>query len=379
MRATVMLIVLFFFCGISYGQKEKEESIISLFQLAIKSNPTQFVYDYKKEFSNLDSNLQIKVLDYLYTYNTDSILYMNINNLHQVLEIYYMSNYTQIRQRATNLLLETYRLTHGSTSLGWVWYKNARQSDFNDEAKKSIMRIIKCEPFSNMELDLLYKYELRLIKNSYSKDTLRIRKYRKKSSLSLNNLRDSVATVVAESNITNVKPSKYLDELGVFYLASWLYMDEVIPYIEKAMADDHPESKKYYKLPLARLGNKVYEIEFLDSMYKTNNFDYHIIGFLRNSNSLNAIIGSLKLIGKPKGKISAKNREGKWVEVEIEGDPYNCNYLRQLIYQNLIPDLPFNFDGLSLAMCEIPEEDIKNVINWLENNRSSIVLSLDYH
>jgi len=155
-------------------------------------------------------------------------------------------------------------------------------------------------------------------------------------------------------------------------------MYEAIPYIEKAMANDSPEMKKYYKLPLARLGNQKYEAELLDGMYK-NNFDYNIIGFLRTAKTLEAIIESLKKSGQATIKIPMQTREGRWVEAEVEQDSYNCIYLGQLIYKNLIPELPFKFDGLSLAMCEIPEAEINKVVEWLEQNRESIVLNRDYH
>lgn len=379
MKKIIISLTFVFFLNTVHSQQTKVDSVISLFQLAIKNNPIQFVDDYKTEFTKLDSNIQASVLNYLYTYNQEPLLYLNINKLHQALEVYYESNYAQIRIRTTNLILETYRLTQGTTSIGWVWYKKAKASDFNEDAKVKIMRIIKCEPFSKAELNLLYKYELNLLKKSYSNDTLRIREYRKKSNLPLNELRDSVAATIAEDNMKNLKPSKYLDGLGIYYLASWLYINEAIPYIEKAMAIDYQEMGKYYKLPLARLGNQKYEAELLDSMYKTNHFDYRVIGFLRTPNALNAIIESLKLKGRPKGKIPAQNKEGKWVEVEMEGEPYNCYYLRGLILSNLIPELPFKFDGLLLATCEIPEVDIEQVIKWLEQNRGSIVLNRDYH
>jgi hypothetical protein len=72
-------------------------------------------------------------------------------------------------------------------------------------------------------------------------------------------------------------------------------------------------------------------------------------------------------------------REGRWVEAEVEQDPYNCVYLRQLIYKNLIPELPFKFNDLSLSMCEISEAEINKVVEWLEQNRDRIVLNRDYH
>lgn len=379
MKILIIIISVLLLFKPGYAQQNKSDSIIILFKHALKGNPVQFVGDYKNEFAKLDSITQSNALEYLYTYEKDPLIYLNFNKLHQLLEIYYSSNYIQIRQRATNLLLETYRLTQGTTSVGWVWYKDAKISDFSEEAKSKIMKIIKCEPLSETERDLLYKYELNLFQKSYSNDTLRIREYRGKSGLSLNELRDSVAISVAKDNIENIKASKYLEGLGMYYLASWLYMYEAIPYIEKAMKNDYPQMRKYYKLPLARLGNKEYETELLDSLYRIKVFDYGIIGFIRTPKALNAIIESLKLKGRPKGKVPAQNREGKWVEVEIEGEPYNCAYLRGLIRSNLIPDLPFKFDELSLAMCEIPENDIDQVVKWLEQNRDRIVLNRDYH
>lgn len=378
-KLIIVISVLLLFKPAAYAQQNKNDSITILFKHALKGNPVQFVGNYKNEFANLDSITQSNALEYLYTYEKDPLIYLNINKLHQLLEIFYSSSYVQIRQKATNLILKTYRIAQGTTTPGWVWYKEARLSDFNEEAKAQIMKIIKCEPLSETERDLLYKYELNLFQKSYSNDTLRIREYRKKSGLSLNELRDSVATSVAKDNIENIKPSKYLDGLGMFYLASWLYMYDAIPYIEKAMTNDYPQMKKYYKLPLARLGNQQYERELLDSLYKIKIFDYGIIGFIRTPESLNAIIESIKLKGRPKGKVPVQNKEGKWVEVEIEGEPYNCAYLRGLIRSNLIPELPFKFDELSLAMCEIPENDIEQVVKWLEQNRDRIKLNPNYH
>jgi len=363
----------------SYAQQCKSDSITILFKHALKGNPVQFVGDNKESFSRLDSITQSNALDYLYTYERDPLIYLNINKLHQLLEIFYSSSYIQIRQRATNLILKTYRIAQGTTTPGWVWYQEARLSDFNEEAKAQIMKIIKCEPLSETERELLYKYELYTSQKFYEEDTLFIRDYRKKSKLTLDELRDSIAHAEAKDNIKNIKPLKYLEGFGMYYLAAWLYMYEAIPYIEKAMMNDYPQMRKYYKLPLARLGNKEYETELLDSLYKIKNFDYRIIGFLGTPKALNAIIESLKLKGRPKGKVLAQNKDGKWVEIEIEGEPYNCAYLRGLIRSNLIPTLPFKFDELSLAMCEIPEKDIEQVIEWLELNRESIVLNRDYH
>jgi hypothetical protein len=378
MKKLLIIISVLLILKSGYAQQNNSDSITTLFKHALKGNPVQFVFDNKERFSRLDSITQSHALDYLYTYEKDPLIYLNINKLHQLLEIFYSSSYVQIRQRATNLILKTYRIAQGTTTPGWVWYAQARLSDFNEEAKAQIMKIIKCEPLSETERDLLYKYEFYTSQNFYKNDTLFIRDYRKNTKLSLNELRDSVATAVAKDNIENINPSKYLEDLGMYYLASWLYMYEAIPYIEKVMMNDSPQMRKYYKLPLARLGNKEYENELLDSMYR-NNFDYHVIGFLRTANALEAIIESLKKLGQATIKIPMHTREGRWVEAEVEQDPYNCVYLRQLIYKNLIPELPFKFNDLSLSMCEISEAEINKVVEWLEQNRDRIVLNRDYH
>lgn len=379
MKRLNILIVIIILIKLSYAQQMENSSYISLFKQALRSNPIKFVDDYKKDFSVLDDSIQFLLLDYLYSYEEDSLLYLNINKLHQLLEIFYSSNNIQIRKRATNLILETYRLTQGNTSVGWVWYKNAKFSDFDQDAKSKIIRIIKCEPFSEVEKNLLYLYELDLARRSYNSDTLRIRKYKKKTILPLNELRDSLATEVAKDNIKSIKPSRYLEGLGMYYLASWLYVKEALPYIEEAMKNDNLEMKQYYKLPLARMGNQEYENELLDSMRKINFYDYHILGFLRTTRALDAIIQSLKVKGRPKGKITVPNKEGELVEIEIEGEPFGCYYLRGLIKSNLISTIPFVFDDLSLALCEISDSDILKVVEWLEQNRNSLVLNYDYH
>ena len=192
------------FFRIGYSQLDNSDDIIHLFQQALKNNPTQFVADFEKNFAMLDSNIQTSILNYLYTYKQDYLLYLNINKLHQILEIFYTSNYPQIRQRATNLILETYRLTHGATSIGWVWYNKAKLLDFNKEAKAIIIKILKSEQLSDVELNLQCNYEFYTSQNFYKNDTLFIRDYRKNTRLSLDELRDSIAKAEAMNNIKNI-------------------------------------------------------------------------------------------------------------------------------------------------------------------------------
>jgi hypothetical protein len=383
-RIIFSLLVTMFYLSIYAQHNYKNDSIIKLFQESVlKRNHAQFAVDFEKTFIHADSLTQLSILNYFSQYSIDSLLYLHIDQMRALIsEFFYKSSSQTVRKKATNLLLETYRLSQYSYDEPICWYPKAKRTDFDEEAKYKVIKILQGEPFSKIELDLWYKYELYSSRQHYYNDTLEMRKYRKKTKNSMRNLQDSLAIAEAKSNIRNLQPSRFVS-LSLCFLASWLDMENAIPYIEEDMntwnSKLYPAIYQGFKLPLARLGNKLYESELLDSMLIKKYLDFHILGFISTPKTIDIIIQGLKMQGRPKGKTSGLTNEGKWIEAETEGEPYNCFYLRELIYKNLITNFPFKFDGLSLAMCEISNEDIARVVDWLERNRDRIVLNRDYH
>ena len=320
------------------------------------------------DINKLDSIHQHRIINYLYTYDSDSLLYRNIENLFRFIsDGFFSSRYTKIRQDAANLMLDIYRISIES-DLGY-WHKKAKQIDFNLSARKKIMSILNAVPFTDKEKELLYKNELKLQQNSFSGDTLRIRAYRKKSQKTIRELQDSLAISVAIDNINNRRPEQYVLP-GIILLAAWLDMKEAIPIIEKQLAEENYESiRNIYKLALARLGNTKYEEEILNRSNVA--YDLEIIGFLATKNSIDKVIKELKTDeSNYKIEMSAGN--------PVITIPYVCEFL---IFQddvNFIMNFPFNYDNLTLD-CGIGKEERGKIIKWLEQNRESIVLNRDYH
>lgn len=360
------------------AQQYTTDSLIKKIEHAIHHNPAQFVSDIKKEFATIDSTVQLETLEYLSQYSTVPLFYLNMNKYRSALTVYYYSPYTSIRQKATNLLLETYRLAQGDVGWGWIWYDNSKLSDFNEEAKGKIMDIITCKPFSDIELDLLYKYELHIQTKSNKNDTVFIRPYMIKSLLTIEELRDSLATDIAKRFIEELTPKKFVDDFSIFYLSSWLRMYESIPYIEKFMNNATSSiEKQHCKLLLARMGNTMYEKEILDSLRKEKRYDYGIYKFIETPNVIDEIIESLKLNKKQKGTRRIVDSNGKIKDIKMEWYPPNCGYLRDLVWSKMILNLPFTFDAFDIAYCEVPYSEIKKVIQWLDENRNNIIFNPD--
>jgi hypothetical protein len=321
------------------------------------------------DINKLDSIQQCKIITYLQTYDSDSILYININNLFGFIsESFFSSKYTRVRQDAANLLLDIYRIVPASDDNGF-WHKKAKQADFNSSARKKIMNILKAVPFIDIEKELLYKNELKLQRNSFSGDTLRIRIFRKTSTKTIQELQDSLATSVAIDNINNRRPEQYVLP-GIALLAAWLDMKEAIPIIEAQLEHENYESiKETYKLALARLGENKYETEILNKP----NIAYYLptIGFLATKNVLDKIINELK---EDSSNYKIETSAGNHL-ITI---PYICEFL---IFQNdvnFIMNFPFKYNNLSLD-CDIGNAERNKVIKWLEQNRDRIVLNRDYH
>jgi hypothetical protein len=321
------------------------------------------------EISKLDSIQQHKVITYLQTYDSDSILYMNINSLFGFLsESFFSSSYTAIRQDAAILLLDIYRICRASDDNGF-WHKKAKQADFNSTAQKKILNILKAVPFTDKEKELLYKNELQLQRNSFSGDTLRTRAYAKTSTKTMRKLQDSLATSVAMDNVSNIKPEQYILP-GIVLLSAWLDMKEAVPIIVERLEYVNSENiRDLYKLSLARLGNAKHETEILTKP----NIAYYLstIGFLASRNALDKVIKELK---EDKSHYKIEMSAGN----PLITIPYICQFL---IFQddvNFIMDFPFKYNKLSLD-CDIGKEEKNKIIKWLEQNRDKIVLNRDYH
>lgn len=345
-----------------HSQSDLDDTVLLKVTQKIKSGQAM-------DINNLDSMQQHKIITYLQTYDSDSILYTNINNLFGfVSESFFSSSYTTIRQDAANLLLDIYRMCRPSDDNGF-WHKKAKQVDFNTTARKKIMNILKAVPFTNTEKELLYKNELKLQRNSFSGDTLRIRSYRKTSTKTIRELQDSLATTVAIDNINNKRPEQYVLP-GIVLLAAWLDMREAIPIIEEQLEHENYESiRDMYKLALARLGNAKYETEVLNKP----NIAYYLptIGFLATKAALDKVVNELK---EDKSKYKIEMSAGN----PLITIPYICEFL---IFQNdvnLIMNFPFKYNNLSLD-CDIGNEERNKIINWLEQNRDRIKINRDYH
>lgn len=379
----ILILILFQLALFNASSQESfyEDLKVSIINSITKSNST-FSESITNEFLKLDSIKQSALLDYFYNYSVDSILYLNVDRMREcVSRLFYKSSYNSLRQKATILLLDTYRLSKYSYDVPICWYQFAKQTDFNDEARSKIIRILQVVPFSKVELEVLYKNELNLQKISFHGDTLRIRKYKKNSLKDEIQLQDSLAENITLNNVRNLSPEKSND-LGISMLASWLDIQAAIPYIEKRMKSwefKNVEIYNFFKLPLARLGNKKYESELLDEMILTSKIDLHIAGFICTGKTIDVILAGLKLKGKPRQVVSGVNSKGELVSFEVEGDNYSCTYLKDLVFKNLIENFPFKYDIMSLTMCEISENDIDNVIEWIENNKNQIDLNRDYH
>lgn len=345
----------------AHCQSQSKDTLLLRVREMIKS-------DQVIDINKLDSIQQQKIINYLCTYNTDSLLYQNVKNLFRFIsDGFFASKYKKIRQDAANLLLDIYRIGPAS-DLGF-WHKKAKQVDFNLAARKKIMNILNAAPFTDKEKELLYKNELILQQNSFSKDTLRIRAYRKKSQKTIRELQDSLATSVAIDNINNLRPEQYILP-GVILLAAWLDMQETIPVIEKQLSEENYESlRNIYKLALARLRNTKYEEEILSKQNIA--YDLQTIGFLATKNAIDKVIKELKTDeSNYKIEMSAGN--------PVITIPYVCEFL---IFQddvNFIINFPFKYDNLTLD-CGIGKEERDKIIKWLEQNRDSIVLNRDYH
>ncbi len=347
-----------------YSQSFSDDALLREVIQKIKS-------DQAMDMSCLDINQQQKIINYLKTYATDSNLYMNIDNLFGFIwdSFFSSSRYNEIRQEAANLLLDIYRI--GIASDGGFWFKKAKREDFNAIARKKIMNILKAVPFTDIEKELLLKNELRIQRISYSKDTLIVREYLKKSTKTIQELRDSLATAVAIDNINNLSPKKYVLP-GMILLAAWLDMKETIPIIEEKLKHENYESTRDdYKLALARLGNVEYEAEILK---KPNiAYDFSILCFLGTNNILGMIINTLK----EDTSSSYSYSKGGIIYVNI---PYICEFLRFQEEENLIMDFPFKYDFSLLGFdCKIGNEEKNKIIKWLEENRDRIKINRDCH
>lgn len=379
----ILILILFQLALFNANSQESlyEDLKVSIISSITKYNST-FSESITNEFLKLDSVEQSALLDYFKNYSEDSILYLNIDKMREwVSRLFYKSSYNSLRQKATILLLDTYRLSKYSYDVPICWYQFAKQTDFNDEAKGMIINILQVVPFSKVELEILYKNELNLQKISLYGDTLRIRIYKKKSFKDEIQLQDSLAENIALNNVRNLSPEKSND-LGISMLASWLDMQLAIPYIEKRMKSwefKNVEIYNFFKLPLARLGNKKYESELLDEMILTQKIDLHTAGFICTGKTIDVILAGLKLKGKPRQIVSGVNSKGELVLFEVEGDNYSCTYLKDLVFKNLIENFPFKYDIMDLTMCKISENDIYNVIEWIEKNKNQINLNRDYH
>ena len=351
-------------------------------------NLTQFSFDFKERFINLDKEHQTLILEYVSNYSHNPLLYSNMTKIQSFISsLFYYSNYLEIRQAATNFLLETYRMNREEYETNLVWNVNAKQDDFDKSAKTKIITYLNAVPFSNKELDILYKQEVLLLKQSYRMDTICIREFRKKSNLSLDELRDSIAIAIAKENINNLNPVSFIDA-RLYLLAAWLDIKKVIPLLELAYQKDkqelYPENKYTYKAALARLGKKKYESEILDKMMKESPIYYNIVAFICTDKSKDVFIKGLKNNRPTKGFVhgygstKTPNSTDTTINDNIEwiGAPLNLSLYKELIINRIIINLPIEYYQKSLYL--INQNDIESLVEWLEQNRNKIQLNRDY-
>jgi len=146
-----LLFVLNFFVINIHSQSGLSDSLLGEVIQKIKS-------DQIMDLRYLVNLQQQKIINYLQTYYTDSILCTNIYNLFEFIwnSSFSSSIYLKIRQDAANLLLDIYRIITVNDNNGF-WKKKAKQVDFKNIVREKIMNILNAAPFTNIENELTIK------------------------------------------------------------------------------------------------------------------------------------------------------------------------------------------------------------------------------
>ncbi|MCQ2976153.1 MAG: hypothetical protein MJ211_15235 [Bacteroidales bacterium] len=348
--------------NISYSQIFNTNNIIKEFEDHINNNLSQFLYSIKNDFKNTDSISQSLLLDYLSNYSKNSILYYNICGVKSCLELFYCSKFDNLRQRATNLLIDIYRITN-SNSIDIPFNEKFKISDFDDKSINHIFNILQDSPLSLIEKDIIYKNNYKSIYNFYLKDTIFINKYSIKSNLSPNEILDSICTSMININLTNLSFNKdYL--LGI---VSWLNCKDAYLLLNNELKTD--TTNVYLQVCLARLGNKKYQNEIIKRNLSLKFLNYSELAFMNTKEAIQTMIQGLRIEGQDYGIVGELNNNGEYVYSETKGDYYKSRNLQNLLIGDyLIPKIPFKIDMLTLFTEEIPESLCEDVAKWMEDN-----------
>ena len=326
-----------------------------------------YIYDLlnrKKEtylLNNFDSINRYNIEDmrnsfqYLSKYDTDSVIYNNLDVYVKILYVYLSQEDKEIRHKALHLFLNTYRLCGGTSNI-----LSIKPDDVDDTIKTKILDILSNKPYSEKELKVLTTKEEQYFNKVYSDEYLLEYRRIDTTIMNLSYARDSLINRSMEEFSETLKTPTYkIDPLAE--LCAWLYIKEAIPYIKNKVQTNEVCNEKL-KCYLTRLGNSDYEDELIEANYQAKVFDYHELAFINTKKSLKAMIDGLRVHGQDHGVISGFNKRGRYKAIEVVGDYYKLTNLKLLLYGNYFKEeLPYSYIPNDLSLCE-------EVAKWMEEN-----------
>lgn len=331
-----------------------------------------YIYDLlnrKKEtylLNNFDSINRYNIEDmrnsfqYLSKYDTDSVIYNNLDVYVKILYVYLSQEDKEIRHKALHLFLNTYRLCGGTSNILPI-----KPDDVDDTIKTKILDILSNKPYSEKELKVLTTKEEQYFNKVYSDEYLLEYRRIDTTIMNLSYARDSLINRSMVEFSEGLKtPScdiKLLSEL-----CAWLYIYEAIPYIEKYL---ETHNNRRLMVHLARLGNEKYEKEIIADNLQKKYVSFEELVYINTHKSKQAIIQCLRIEGLEHGHFTALNDKGQYITVEADCMPYKLTNLQTLVMGNyFITDLPYveKYKMGNLTIDDIinpPSEDIAKWIN----------------
>jgi len=357
--------------AISIFNGEAQNDVFKVADDYILTNSTNPYLD----LSNLDSTLQMSIIEYVCKYNSDT----TINEMQRarsfIYNNYYKSRYLTVKQKAVNYLLSLHRCFNEI----WIWDHYTVKEYFDNEAKQRIIKIVKEEPLDNFELSI---HQARLKKSAIEWGngaiTGQIGKIAEREHKSTQQVKDSLINEQYLKSLSFLKPANFLNDFIVI-LAGWLDLKEVESIfqenLQKFMKSPYGNVQPMaYRLSLARFGDKTIQNELIERWKVDLNNDNLFKDYLYNKYLIPTQIlycGSqdclfVLTLGLNSDIIFTEYSAA----LKSEYYPLNRLYLN-FISQNII-NFPYRYGEYSYyKKAEVSKEDIARAIKWMEENKGN--------